>query len=73
MCIYSTPDAEEYVTLRGHANIRDEESIWPETQTIVERYMEPEHVAALMRDLRTEERVLISLTPDRIIFKAIEA
>ena len=69
VCIYSEPLAREYATLRGHAEIIDGESIWPETQAIVERYVAPERVNARMRELRTQNRVIISLVPERVIFR----
>ncbi len=70
VCIYSEPMAEEYVAVRGRAEIRDDESIWPDTLAIVERYVEPDRVEARMRMLRQQERVIIGLSPDRIVFRA---
>ena len=37
VCICSEPLAGEYATLWGRAEILDGDSIWPETQAIVER------------------------------------
>ena len=39
VCIYSEPQAQDYVTLWGHVTIRDDDSIWPDTRAIVERYV----------------------------------
>ena len=69
VCIYSEPRAAGYVTLRGQAEISDDESIWPETQAIVERYTAPEKVDERMRLLRTQNRVIISLVPERVLFE----
>jgi PPOX class probable F420-dependent enzyme len=70
VCIYSDALASEYLTLTGRASVSDDESIWPETQAIVERYVEPEGVAASVRALRKQDRVLIRMEPERAIFRA---
>ena len=69
VCVYSDTLAHEYVTLRGRVQISDDESIWPETRAIVERYTTPERVEARMRDLRTQNRVIVTLDPDRVLFR----
>ena len=69
MCVCSEPLAAEYATIHGRAEIRDDESIWPETQAIVERYVSPEGVDARMRVLRTQNRIIISLAPERVLFR----
>ena len=69
VCITSEPPAENYVTLSGQAMIVDDDSIWPDTRAIVERYVSPDRVAARMRQLRTQERVIISMVPDRDDFR----
>ena len=69
VCVYSEPSALEYATLRGRAEISDDESIWPVTQAIVERYVSPDGVEARMRVLRTQNRVTISMEPERVVFR----
>ena len=69
VCIFSEPRGEDYVTLRGRAEIIDDESLWPETQAIVERYEAPERLEARMQALRAQDRVIISMVPDRVIFR----
>ena len=69
VCIYSGTLAEQYVTLRGRADISDDESIWPETRAIVERYLAPERVDARIRDLRRQNRVIIAMRPERVLFR----
>ena len=69
VCVCSEPLAAEYATLVGRAEISDGESIWPETQAIVERYVPPEGVDARMRMLRAQNRVIISMAPERVIFR----
>ena len=66
LCICSEPGAREYVSLYGEAEIIDDDSIWPVTRAIVQRYVEPDLVEARMRTLRTQNRIIISLAPQRI-------
>jgi hypothetical protein len=47
----------------------DDDSIWPDTRAIVERYVAPDRVEARIRQLRTEERVIISTMPERAVFR----
>jgi PPOX class probable F420-dependent enzyme len=70
VCIYSGTDAGQYATITGTAEISDDDSIWPETRAIIERYVRPEGVEDRMRLLRTQDRVIISLTPERVVFRA---
>ena len=69
VCVYSELLAANYVTVSGEAEVLDDESIWPDTQAIVERYAPPEKVDAHMRMLRTQNRVIISMSPERVIFR----
>jgi PPOX class probable F420-dependent enzyme len=70
VCIYSEPVAQDYVTLWGHVNIRDDNSIWPDTRAIVERYVPAPGVEARMQQLRLQNRVIIDFTPERVLFRA---
>ncbi len=70
VCIYAEPVAEDYVTLWGHVNIRDDNSIWSDTRAIVERYVPPPGVEARMQQLRLQNRVIIDFTPERVLFRA---
>ena len=70
VCVCSEPLAEEYVTVRGRAEIRDDDSIWEDTRAIVERYVEPDRVEARMDVLRGEDRVIVSVEPDEVVFRA---
>ncbi len=69
VCIYSEPSAQDYVVLTGRAEVSDDESIWPITRAIVERYVAGDQVAARMTELRAQNRVIISLTPERAVFR----
>ena len=68
VCIMTEPLAEEYVTVRGAAEIIDDESIWPITEAIVRRYVPPEGVQPRMEQLHRQDRVIISMTPERVDF-----
>ena len=70
VCVCSEPMAEEYVTVRGRAEVRDDDSIWADTRAIVERYVAPDGVEARMSTLRGEDRVIISVEPDGVVFRA---
>ena len=69
LCIYSEPLAAEYAAVVGRAEISDDDSIWPETRAIVERYVKPDGVEARMRELRAQNRVIISVVPERVVFR----
>ena len=70
VCIYSEPRARDYVTLWGHVAIRDDASIWPDTRAIVERYVLPQDVETRLQQLRTQNRVILDFTPERLLFRA---
>ena len=69
ICVMTEPLAQEYVTIRGTAEIIDDDSIWPVTEAIVRRYVRPERVQTRMNQLRTEDRIIISLAPERVHFR----
>jgi PPOX class probable F420-dependent enzyme len=69
VCVYSEPLAGNYVAIRGHAEIVDGGAIWPITRAIVVRYVAPEQVEGRMQELRTQNRVIISMTPERVVFR----
>ena len=69
VCVMTEPLAQEYVTVRGTAEIIDDDSIWPVTEAIVRRYVRPERIQARMNQLRTEDRIIISLKPERVHFR----
>ena len=69
VCVYSDAEAREYMTVLGPTEIRDDETIWPVTQAIVERYMASRLVASRMRKLRTENRVIIDMSIERMFYR----
>ena len=69
VCVMTEPLAQEYVTVRGKAEIIDDDSIWPITEAIVHRYVPEERVQARIKQLRAEDRIIISLKPERVHFR----
>jgi len=69
VCIYSEPRAQDYVTLWGRVTIRDDASIWPDTRAIVARYVPAPDVEARLQQLRTQNRVILDFTPERVLFR----
>ena len=67
VCVVSEPRGQNYASITGLADIRDDESIWIETRDIVERYVEPGRVESWIADLQKQDRVIISLKPERIV------
>ncbi len=70
ICVYSEPQAADYVTMSGPVEISDDDAIWPLTQAIVERYVPAEAVAERMRQLRSQNRVIITLAPEHVFFRS---
>jgi len=71
ICIYSEPRAAEYATVVGVAEVIYDDLIWPITQAIVERDVAPDAVESRMQILRTQTRVIVSLVPERVLFRAM--
>ncbi len=72
LCVYSAPDGLEYVTLSGTATVAAGDAIWKETQAIVDLYELPEQARKRMARLRSQNRVIISLVPEKIDFSKSE-
>jgi PPOX class probable F420-dependent enzyme len=70
VCIYSAPQAQDYATLWGRVGIRDDDSIWLDTEAIVKRYVPLQSVEARMQQLRAQNRVILDFTPQRLLFRA---
>lgn len=69
VCVMTEPLAVEYATIRGSVEIIDDDSIWPITEAIVRRYVPADKVDDRMANLRKEDRVIISMTPERVHFR----
>lgn len=69
VCIYAEPEARDYATVWGRVTLRDDDSIWPDTRAIVERYISSEGVEARMQQLHSQNRVILDFAPERVIFR----
>lgn len=68
VCVMTEPLAVEYATFRGSVNIIDGDTIWPIVEGIVRRYVPEDKVNDRMAALMKEDRVIISMTPERAHF-----
>jgi len=74
VCIYDAPSASNYVVITGPTTIADATTggpeIWDEIRRIVARYVAPERIEDYIARWRTEPRVLVTVTPERISTRA---
>jgi PPOX class probable F420-dependent enzyme len=70
VCIYNPPSASNYVVIYGTATIDDAttggQEVWKRIRRVVERYVAPDQVGAYIERWKTEPRVLVTVTPERI-------
>jgi PPOX class probable F420-dependent enzyme len=69
VCIYDPPVASNYVVISGTATCSDQD-IWDEARRIIERYRAPEEVDDYLARWKTEPRVLVTVTPERVSTRA---
>jgi PPOX class probable F420-dependent enzyme len=69
VCIYDPPVASNYVVISGTATCNDQD-IWDEARRIIERYRAPGEVDDYVARWKTEPRVLVTMTPERISTRA---
>jgi PPOX class probable F420-dependent enzyme len=69
VCIYDLPVASNYVVISGTATCNDQD-IWDEARRIIERYRAPGEVDDYLARWKTEPRVLVTVTPERISTRA---
>lgn len=65
VCIYEPPVASDYVVILGRASI-DDGDIWDDIRHIVTRYVEPSMVDEHIERWKTEPRILVTVTPEKI-------
>ena len=65
VCVYDAPLASDYVVIEGRASI-DDGDIWDDARHIVTRYVEPGQVDEYIERWKTEPRILVTVTPDKI-------
>ena len=65
LCIYAAPLAADYVVIRGRATVSDQD-IWDQARAIIQRYTDAAEVEEHLERWRTQPRVLVTVTPERI-------
>jgi hypothetical protein len=65
LCIYAAPLAADYVVIRRKATLSDQD-IWEQARAILQRYEEPAKVEQHLEQWKTQPRVLVTVTPERI-------
>ena len=69
VCIYDPPVASNDVVISGTATCNDQD-IWDKARRIIERYRAPGEVDDYVARWKTEPRVLVTVTPERISTRA---
>ncbi len=69
LTVCSEPQARDYVTVWGAADVMEGDSIWPATRAILERYLDLDRVEVYLAQLKTENRTIISVRPERVRFR----
>ncbi len=70
VCIYDPPVASNYVVISGTAACSDQD-FWDEARRIIERNRAQEEVDDYLARWKTEPRVLVTVTPERISMRAL--
>lgn len=69
VCVASEPMARDYVSITGPVSISEDDSIWPVTRIILGRYMSADVIDRRIDQMRSEGRVILWLTPERVLFR----
>lgn len=69
VCIATEPMARDYLTISGPVSISEDDSIWPVTRIIIGRYMSAEVIEERIEHMKTEGRVILWLTPEKVVFR----
>ena len=65
VCVYEPPFASNYVVLQGRATIADGD-IWEDARLVIKRYVEHDQVENYLERWKTQARILVQVTPDKI-------
>ncbi len=65
VCIYEPPLASDYVVIQGRATI-DDGDIWDDARHVIRRYVEADQVDGYVERWKTQPRILVKITPDKI-------
>ena len=59
------PLASDYVVIQGRATI-DDGDIWDDARQVIRRYVEADQVDDYVERWKTQPRILVKITPDKI-------
>ena len=65
VCVYEPPLAADYVVIQGRATISDGD-IWDDARQVIRRYVEADQVDGHVERWKTQPRILVKITPDKI-------
>jgi PPOX class probable F420-dependent enzyme len=69
VCVYEPPLASAYVVVQGTATIDDlvpTSDLWGTARLVIERYVDADDVDAYVERWKTEPRILVAITPEKI-------
>lgn len=69
VCVYEPPMASDYVVVQGRADIDDllpTSDLWKTARLVIERYVNADDVDSYVERWKTEPRILVTITPDKI-------
>ena len=69
VCVYEPPLASDYVVVQGTATIDDlvpMSELWGTARLVIERYVDADDVDAYVERWKTEPRILVAITPEKI-------
>ena len=67
--MYEPPLASDYVVVQGAATIDDlvpTSELWGTARLVIERYVDADDVDAYVERWKTEPRILVAITPEKI-------
>ena len=69
ICVYDPPLASDYVVIQGAANVDDlipTSELWRTARLVIERYVNAADVDNYIKRWKTEPRILVTITPEKI-------
>ena len=65
VCVYEPPFASNYVVIQGRVTLTDGD-IWEYARLVIKRYVEQDQVENYLERWKTQPRILVQVTPDKI-------
>ena len=69
VCVYEPPLASDFVVVQGTSTIDDlvpTSELWGTARLVIERYVDADDVDAYVERWKTEPRILVAITPEKI-------